>query len=246
MNILVLGASSILGHYLGKKFASNNILILVGQNAAKLSYIKTDLLKNGALEAIIVEQDLRKGMDRIFGVTDEYNIDLVINAASSTSPFMDSSIDPDEMLSYSMVDLITPVNIIEKLLADKKNNTNPLEVIFISSWVAGIKSPDRNIYSSFKLIQETVLKRIEDLNRSMMKLTIVKIGTRFSRETKSIHHEKISNKIFLEYKHKSTINYGISGRILTWIFYFSPLFMQLIIYCVRGLRCIKNFFTSRH
>lgn len=242
MNIMILGASSILGQMLGAEFAKENVLILVGRDAAKLQLAKNEAEKHNGGKVLTIEHDLQTGTEGLLKVLKIYDVDLLINAASATSQFKDSEIMPKNVLPYTRVDFIAPIDFVEKLLnihKEKYTDETPLRVIFLSSWVSGIKNPDRNVYASLKFLQESFLRRIEDLNKRRVKVTVVRIGARFSRGVETRHHKKISSKIFKQYQKKDVIFYGITGRVLAFLYYICPFAMMSLINLSRSIRALK-------
>jgi len=239
MNILVMGASSKLGQVLVREFAANNVLLLTGRNVSRLQSAKKDAENSGAVKVIVVEHDFEKGIDRLITGVKGYRIDLLINTVSATSRLRDSAIDPKKIEFYTHSDLITPVKFVEYLVENHEVNyqrDSPLRIIFVSSMLAAVKSPDRDIYSSYKILQESFLKRIQTIHKHRVQLTIVRIGVLLNRKEITIHHVKIAKKVVRLYKEKNMIFYGLKGRIVTWLYHVSPFIMRVVIYVARVLR----------
>ena len=243
MVVLIFGASSLLGQRLAVEFADRNTLILVGRDGEKLNRLKGEIEKHNPQKATVLPYDLEQGIDALLQELRPSGIDLLINAASATSQFADSEIHPNKLLPHTMVDLIAPIDCVQQLMdshGEKYNSDTPLRVIFISSWVSGIKSPDKCIYSSLKYLQESFLRRIEDSQKGRLKVTVVKIGARFSREVETPHHRRISAKIRRHYQKKDIIFYGITGRLLACLYHTCPAAMTALIHTSRKLRALKK------
>ena len=87
MNIMILGATSILGQFLVTAFAEQNVLILVGRDTAKLDFLMKEAEKHNAENIIVIEHNLGKGVGDLLKEIKNHRVDLLINAASATSKF---------------------------------------------------------------------------------------------------------------------------------------------------------------
>lgn len=229
MNILILGASSEIGQALAEAFAKNNRLWLQGRNLHRLETSALQL-KSSAEQVILVPGDLleKKRLDEAI----KSPIDLVINVASSTSQLRDSLIEPSKIEEYATIDLVAPLQIIEALA---KKNKKKINVIFISSILAHLKSPDRSIYALFKQLQNAFLKQMRQ-NQTIELLT-VDIGCVIKLNSSSLIPRQIALKTFQSYcSGKKNLCVGLSGRLLRYAHKIHPYLPASAIYLQRKLR----------
>lgn len=220
MTILLLGASSELGRAFVQEFAPQNILLLAGRDCARLEMIKREAEQAGAREVRFIEHDLAHGHYALFEALQGQRIDLLINLASATSKVGDPAIEPEQIEAYTKTDLLTPVELVMALLQAQHavyTKDAPLHVIFISSVLAMIHSPDRDIYAAYKRLQAAFLQRIAALHPERIRFTIVTIGTRLPRHECTRRHSNIARKAARLYVTHKTIFYGFQGRVLLWL-----------------------------
>jgi short-subunit dehydrogenase len=225
MNILIIGASSELGRAFVREFAPHNTLALTGRDAARLAMIKREAEHAGAKEARVIEHDLTRGHGLLVEALQGQKIDMLINAASATSAFRDSRIDPEQIEAHTRADLLTPVELILALLHAQPaaySPDAPLHVIFISSVLALIHSPDRAIYAAYKQLQAAFLQRVTDLHHGQVRLTVVTVGTRVPRHEYTRHHRRIAQKAARRHLTHDAIFYGFQGRVLLWLYRLCP------------------------
>ena len=99
-----------------------------------------------------------------------------------------------------------------------------------------VMSPNRNVYSSYKKLQESYLDRICNDNLNNIFLLKVFIGSQLKRYRESTKSIKLAQKIFIAYnRRKKQIFFGTSGRILLFIFYVNPLIAKFIILLKRKI-----------
>lgn len=232
-HILILGASSQIGQELALKFSFSNTLYLVGRDSVKLDLIAKQCLNIGATSSIVLPQNLSSGTESICELIKKSRIDLIINAASATSRVGDGTFNPEEFEDYIFTDLLTPIRLARKISASLEKVP---DIIFISSVLALVKSPNREIYSSLKRLQELYLKRFY-ANTNNGLLLIVRVGKRISHIDASSAAKDLANKIYQNYQlKKSVLNYGLEGKIYLMLFYFQPILMQWIINLYRLIR----------
>ena len=68
-------------------------------------------------------------------------------------------------------------------------------MVFISTILSKINSPNSIIYSSYKTLQEQYIKRFKNMYKNNFDFLIVNIGTRIDREKESIKTAKIARAI---------------------------------------------------
>ncbi|GAK57088.1 singapore isolate B, sub-type 7 [Candidatus Vecturithrix granuli] len=217
MTILLLGASSELGRAFIQEFASQNTLLLTGRDCTRLEIIKREAEQAGAKEVRCFEHDLVSGSHALLEAFQGQRIDLLINLASATSNLSDPAIEPEQIEAYTRTDLLTPVELVMALLQAQPsayNSDKPLRIMFISSVLAMLHSPDRDIYAAYKRLQAAFLQRIAALHPEQVRFTIITIGTRLPRRECTRHHRNIARKAARLYLTHDTIFYGFQGRML--------------------------------
>lgn len=232
MNILIFGCSAVIGQSITNEFSKGNNLVLVGRTKSKLKEIKNKAVENGALKVRIIEYDLAKDINDLINEIKNLNINLFINLASSTSRFRDNNIKSRNLIYDTNVDLINPISIIQFLV----DQGHQIKVIFITSILSKINSPNRVIYSSLKNLQETYLKKIADHNPEKVHLLTVIIGTQIKiiKETKK--SRLLAKKIYRAFlKEEKNIFFGFYGKLLWMTYLFSPLLFKSIIHFKRKI-----------
>ncbi len=241
MNILVLGASSELGRAFAREFAPHNTLLLTGRDGFRLAMITREAEQAGAREVHFIEHDLANGHHAVLEALQGQRIDLLINLASATSNIRDSAIQPEQIEAYTKTDLLTPVEFVMALLQAQHiayTPDAPLYVIFISSVLAMIDSPDRGIYAAYKRLQTAFLQQIAALHRERVRFSVVTIGMRLPRHECTRHQKNIAQKVARLYSSHNTIFYGFQGRVLLWLDRLCPWLISGVIFLSR--RSAKN------
>ena len=226
MNILIIGSTSGIGQSVTKKFSKGNHIILLGRSINNLIEVKKKAIQSGALNVSIINCDLSLNVEKILKKINKHSIDIIINMASTTSSLRDELIDPKKIQYDANVDFISPVLIVNDLL-DKGNK---LKLIFITSILSRVKSLDRNIYSSLKVLQETYLHKITKIYKDQVCLLTVIIGQELDKKIESNKSKRIAQKIFkanlLNYK---VIYIGILGKIFLIIYNLNPFLFKILI-----------------
>jgi len=226
MNILIIGPTSAIGQSISSSFAKKNTLILVGRSKTKLEHLKKKLINKKAIKVKIVLYDLTGDSKVFFEKLNNIKVDLIINIASATSSIYDNNIKIKKLDDNCNVDLINPL-IICKTLYEKNNYIN---IIYITSILSKIQTPNRIVYSSFKSLQS---KYLEALN---CKLLTVIIGTEIIKNSESKKSKKLAKKIKNAYmNNKKSIFFGLTGRLLWVLYYVNPLLVKLVILIKRKL-----------
>ena len=232
MNILILGSTSGIGQSVAHIFAEGNNIILVGRSKNKLKTIEKNLILKGAINVKIFKYDFGKDLDYLKKFIENMNIHLIINMASATSSLRDNNVSLHNLERNTNVDLINPILLIQHLI----DRNNKLNVIFISSILSKINSPNRTVYSSFKNLQEIYLNKIARSNSDKLYLLTVMIGTEIKKDKESIKSRALAKKILNAYsKGKKNIFFGFSGRLLYFIYYLNPILFRTIIYLKRKI-----------
>ena len=241
MNILITGGTSTIGKAIVMEFAHGNSLFLLSRDTKsnKLKELKEKALSLGSESVTFINEDLGNYLDDKIDNIIKYNYDLFINVANSTSNLRDKNVRPDAHYYYTNVDLTNPLMIIEKLLKNKsqKINEKKLVMVFISTILRKINSPNSIIYPSYKTLQEQYIKRFKNIYKSNFDFLIVNIGTRIDREKESIKTAKIARAIKKKLKSgKTYLNFGIEGKILFLLYNINPMLCKLAIYLSRFLK----------
>jgi short-subunit dehydrogenase len=234
VNLLVLGASSAIGSQLALEFALGNALLLVGRNVERLERSARACRENGATSVTLLPADLESGYPEIVQAARLGNVDLVINAASATSRLRDSDLDIDSLGNYVSVDLVAPVRLIQDL--SKHRGPAPLAVIFVSSLLALVRSPNRSVYGGLKAAHELFLKRILD-SQPARKLLILRVGIPLPVETvteRTVLLGKAARTAFD--RNQPVLFYGFSGRALSWLYFAQPLVFRTVVELLRKFR----------
>ena len=233
MNILVLGATSRIGSEIAAAFAPGNKLILVGRNTLKLQQAEGCCRDHGAQRVTLLVSDLRHGCNDILRAIDDWPMDVIINSCSATSRLRDSQIPAGAVPACVTVDLLAPLELVEKIAAMQKER--PLSVVFISTVLTLVKSPNRAVYSSLKIIQERSLRSIAASHRGLYLLT-VNVGRLIPRDEPTPAARKLAKAVKKAFDAKKTrLIYGWAGRLLTVFFYTQPLVFSLAIKLRRKL-----------
>lgn len=233
MNILILGASSQIGCELALCFSQGNDLILLGRNIENLNSVANKCIEAGARKIDLLAQDLVADADDLIRKLASMEIDLVINLVSATSRVKDSELLPSQLEAYLKSDLLVPVRLIQYLA---ETAIKPLKVIFISSVLASVRSPDRLLYGSLKSLQEMCLSKLLD-KRKGNELLVVKVGKVIPHEQSSDKAKLLAAAIYEAHRNRcEVLNYGWTGRIYFWLFNFQPLLFTLIVQLQRIIR----------
>lgn len=236
-NILVLGASSVIGSALGKRFSNGNRIILSGRNYIKLKAVAEKCRELGAIEVEIVLSDLAESIQPIIDMNLKWPIDLIIDSASAASMFRDEEIKPEDILTLIKSDLISHFYIFQML--SRLNKKHP-DIIYVSTVLAIVKSPNREIYSLMKRIIEIYLEKIIQLN-SGTRITIFRIGKLISKNQDNSIAWAIASKVSADFfSGNSIVNYGLGGHILLLLNIIHPFTINFVIRIQRFLRRFRN------
>lgn len=233
MNIIVLGATSQIGSAIAVAFARGNRLLLVGRNRAKLQEAAGRCREEGAEGVIEVASDLRHGCGDILRAVVDRPVDLIINSSSATSRLRDNEIPAASFADCVMVDLLAPLELIGNVLISQ--GERPLGIVFVSTILTLVKSPNRAIYSGLKRIHELCLRSLQS-SHGGLSLLIVKIAKVIPANEKSLATEKLAKAIRRAFDiRKGTIVYGWAGRFMVALYYFHPLIFNLVVQARRIL-----------
>ena len=234
MNILITGASSTIGEAIIKEFSPSNSIYIITRKKKKSKFYDLEE-NNNLLDAKIVkiiENDLGDGINKELKEVVQKDFDLFFNIASSTSSLIDNQISFSNHQYHTMVDLTTPLIILDKILKNKIKNKieKPLNMVFINSILTKINSDNHKIYTSYKVLQSEYINSVKVKYKNKFNFLNVYIASRINRDSQS----KLTNKIAkLVYKalndNKNVITFGLAGKIILVAYKFHPLIAKFLI-----------------
>jgi short-subunit dehydrogenase len=234
--ILILGATSPIGAALSEQFSKGNKIILSGRNQTRLSAIAERCTNKGAIAVRIAAADLAQTIQPIIDANSEYPIDLIVDAASSASGaslVRDTDVTSDAIRNIMQADVMSHLDIYQQLT--RLNKKHP-DVVFISTVLAIVKTPEREIYSAAKRLIEIYLEKIAAAG-SNAKILIFRVGKVIDPKQDSHKAKAMAERVQREFSGKNiTAIYGISGRILIGLSLLHPVVLNFIVSIQRGLR----------
>jgi NAD(P)-dependent dehydrogenase (short-subunit alcohol dehydrogenase family) len=233
VNILILGASSYIGQALARAFSLGNCIYLHGRNENRLKVVASDCCECGAVEVELHAGDFVTAPGGVFGAFRGRNIDLIIDAASSSSQVRDSAIAAADVARCIQADFTAHVAILSDCVLYR--GMVP-DVIFISTVLTLVQSPDRVLYSSLKRIYEVFLKRLCS-EKVGMKLLIVHVGSVIPTDQVSLKARHLGERVFRAYgDDRKRVVIGLSGFLYVLLFNIQPLIFCGVTVIQRGLR----------
>ena len=213
------------------EFAPGNSLVLVGRNRERLELAERKCRENSAAEVQLVAADLESGYEEIEAAARD--VELVINAASATSRLRDGDLDADALGSYAAVDLVAPIRLVQAI--SKRRGESRLGVIFVSSLLAVVKSPNRAVYGGLKSAQEVILRQV--MGAPGRRLLIVRVGTPLPTEEvtgRTVRLAQAARRAWEE--SRQVLFYGLTGRMLSWLYLAQPLIFRMVVETQRKFR----------
>ena len=231
--ILILGSTSPIGAALSEQFSRGNKVILSGRNQTRLNETADRCMKFGAIAVKIAATDLAKSIQVILDINSEWPIEMIIDAASATSMHRDSEVTSEAILDILQADLISHLHIYRKL--SQLNNKHP-DIVFISTVLAIVKTPDREIYSALKRLIEIYLQKIM-ASEPLIRVLIFRIGTLIDSRKDSLKAialaERVRHDLLVGH---TTVKYGFSGKILVCLNTLHPVVLNFFVKAQRTLR----------
>jgi NADP-dependent 3-hydroxy acid dehydrogenase YdfG len=235
VTILVLGASSAIGRALSAGFAAGNTVIASGRDRARLLETQQACREQGAQDVIVIEHDLSDGSDLPIENQTLSAVDLIVNAASAASRYRDDRLDHTRILTCIKSDAEAPLRLIARRLA---LSTVPLSIVYISSILAKLKSPNRAIYGGIKSLQEDCLKVIAETGAAHV--LIARIGSAIPPDSDQRVWDRIAARILDGYRNgRSLVEIGAAGRVLLLAYAMHPGLARLAIRLQRVLRPVS-------
>lgn len=232
MTVLVLGASSGIGRALSSALARDNVVITSARDHARLHHTRDVCQERGAAEVIIIQHDLSAEVP--FPIESHLlsTVDLIVNAASATSRFRDHQVEPMEVPAYVNCDVAAPIRLISRRMA---LSTRPLDVIFVSSILAKVRSPNRTLYGDLKSLQEDWLRVYAD--RCNSHVLIARLGTVIAPDAPEPIWDAVASEIIDAYRSRRTIiTLGLTGRMLLGAYAIHPALASFAIKLQRMMR----------
>lgn len=233
-NILVLGASSAIGGEIAAAFAPGNNLLLVGRNEVKLEDAAQRCILARANRVVRFPADLSGSNTEVIRAATKWDVDLIINAASATSRLLDTDVDIDAFSQYVAVDLLAPIELIRALLSACGDRV--VNVVYVSTILAVVRSPRRVIYSSLKVLHERALQKLAGA-RPRMRLMVVRVATVIPADRRSRQAEKLGMAVRRSFdRGRHVLLFGTTGRLLRLLYYTQPLVFGLVVELRRKVR----------
>lgn len=233
LNILVLGASSPIGKSLSEFFSSGNNIVLSGRNIINLNRAADICRLSGANSITVIPTDLAKSIKPLLDHNLLMPFDLIIDAACAASRFKDGQIAPNSLSYILESDLLSHLHVYQ--LISKQNYRHP-DIIFISSVLSRVKTPDREIYSMVKRLIEIYLNGIGISNMNT-RILIFQIGRVINFKDSNLETKKIAWCVKDNFvKGVSYHLYGGFGRLLVMLNFIHHLVPVLPIKIYREIR----------
>ncbi len=237
MTLLVLGASSGIGAAVAAEFAPGNRLILAGRDSIRLNRAANLCRQRRALAVETLLLDLSADQDAFaasIAALDLTEIESVINVASATSRLRDEAIPIEEFSSLVAADLVRPVELIRKVAAAR--GTAGLRVVFVSSLLAVVQSPNRVIYGGLKALQEKALERLEAA-APHVRVSVFRIGTVIPTERGSEKADKAAKALRKFFDQETRVKeHGAMGRAVRAVHAVHPSLARVGLWVSRILR----------
>jgi len=142
------------------------------------------------------------------------------------------------MGSILAAELSTPFEVVQSVFANRDGR--PVGILFISTMLSVVKSPDREIYGALKRIHEKVLMGLA-ASQPDLRLLIVRISKWIPPDAESPETKKLGSAVLDAYRGgKRVLYYGFPGRLATALYYAQPLLFDLAVRVKRALRASRQ------
>jgi short-subunit dehydrogenase len=234
--ILILGATSPIGAALSEQFSNGNRIVLSARNHVRLIAVADRCIKVGAIAVRIAAADLAHTIQPIIDANSEWPIDLIVDAASAASGasrVRDPDVAPDAMQGIIQADVLAHLDLYQRLA--QLNRKHP-DIVFISTVLAIVKTPEREIYSAVKRLVEIYLEKLAT-SEPAVKVLIFRIGKLIDPDRDSQSAKTMAARVQHELTAGSlTALYGMGGRVLIWLNFLHPHVLNLIVRILRIFR----------
>jgi short-subunit dehydrogenase len=234
MKYLVLGASSAIATEIIFQVSKDNDFLLITRFPELLKKTEEKLFFHGAKSVIVFQHDLSKDVSPMLDFIRDKRIDSIINCSSLSSGKRDNQINPEDIVDVLNADVLNSIRIIAEVIKISPNSK--ISIVFISSFLTELKSYNRNLYTSSKILMELFLNKI-CLNSNNVFVIVIKISQLIPKNTNGV--TKIANKIVINLNRTQNFKeiwVGFSGRLLYSIFRLSPIFYDVVNFIQRYLR----------
>jgi short-subunit dehydrogenase involved in D-alanine esterification of teichoic acids len=233
MNVLVLGATSVIGAHVAEAFAPGNNLLLAGRDSGRLSQAAARCRAAAASRVVETAYDLRQGMAGL-GAASAWPPDVIVNAASSTSRLRDDVIPAGDLSAAVAVDLLAPLELIRSVVGCR--GSRQTHVVFISSVLAAVPSPRRVIYGSLKRMHEEALLAFAR-SEPGVRVLIARLAKPISPDHPSRDAARFAAAVRRSFDEgKVRMSFGLSGRLMTALFLLQPAVFHLAVNALRIVR----------
>jgi short-subunit dehydrogenase len=238
MKILVTGASSIIGESLAAAFSQGNQLVLLGRDPLRLQHVQARCIQSGAVRADARAVDIAHLAHAAWREFTQ-DVDLIVHAAFHLSDKRDDQIASSDVEEALAVNLLSPLRLFLTAARDAHPG-HPLGIILISSFLAKIRSPNRLIYGSLKLLQEEYLRNIAR-NHPSTRVLIVHVGQVIPTDRHSAAADALAAQVVRAYDSgKTSLTSGHLGNLLVALFYVQPLIYFVVSATQRWLRRLTS------
>jgi len=233
MRIVVLGAASAIGQSLAREFAPGNRLVLCGRQAPQLESLAAQCRAAGADSVRVLVHDLHSGSASVLAALGPEPVDLCINAASATSRLRDDETSLSDLRAHAEVDLLAPLGLINALRAQ---SPAPPGIVYISTVLAGLPSPNRAIYGALKRLHEVALLQAAK-DWPGVGIRIIRVGKVLPVDGTSSGSEQLARFVRRALQgNRTLVTWGFAGRALSLLFQFQPALFQAVMSVRRGFQ----------
>lgn len=234
MRILITGASSRVGESLASAFSPGNELLLLGRNRQRLQAVGSVCVERGAVSFHVDEVDIATITEEAWKARIE-GVELIIHAAFFASRVRDHLIEPEAMNRSIAANITSPFGLF-RAVAGASDSGNPRSVILISSFLTGLRSPDRLIYGSLKLLQEEYVGKLAKAHPRFHAL-VVRICTTIPVSQDSPKSRKLAQCVLAAHNsRKERVTFGLAGRLFVFLFHLQPMIYYTLTSFQRWLR----------
>ena len=234
MNILVLGATSVIGSEIAAAFSPGNRILLAGRDPRRLREATILCREAGAKQITELPYDLGAGTESLARAAIDAGVNAIINVASATSRLTDDQIPPERLPDYLLIEISAPLELIRFLAAAPRDT--PLRVLYISSILAVVRTPRRTVYSSLKAVHEAALSALAASDQRVT-AQIFRVATIIDPDRHTPKARKLANAVRRAYdEQQPLVTYGLAGRLMAALYFTQPLVFRAAVRLIRVLR----------
>lgn len=234
MNILVLGATSVIGSEIAAAFSTGNRILLAGRDPGRLREAGTLCKEAGAEQITELPCDLSAGTEALARAAIDAGVNVIINAASATSRLTDDQIPPHRLADYLRIEISAPLELIRSLAGAPRDT--PLRVLYISSILAVVRTPRRTVYSSLKAVHEAALSAMAASDHRVT-AQIVRVATIIDADRHTKKARLLARAVRRAFDdQRPLVTLGLAGRLMAALYFTQPLVFRAAVRLVRVLR----------